>query len=610
MKSNKKFYIICSFVILPVLLGIFYPCLSFPPISDSWEMLYSFHHLDELPGLVKSLHLLNFDIFEQVGHRPLAHTFYYIIHLVFGSSFMFVNIFNFFLYFLSIILLYRMSLFFVKNRVFAAMFVGFFAFLFNHSVIIIWPGHTFIILGFCLFLLGFMRYIKFLKTDKPFLLFSIIPIFLIGMWCYESFFLWPLAIIIISSIKSLRGESYLTRKKVVRRNWLVLGIVYPVYFLFYLFTKSLGTYGMPVHKISDFLKLTNFISSGLLSFFNILYNSIAVNIYPLLAFPLNIRENIYMSGPVIKYIKTNPEVILIEGILIVVALFWFFFSLYRKKYFEEIKIIGLFLFLIISETFIVFFGKLSISNSLTYCLSEFRYQYIPNAFFILIVLYTINRFIKPSKNKRKIIYLVLALICALNIYCSRKVVNIYSSHLTNLGKMISSIRLSISRGLINEDDKLYIDKDMPDYFPGLCWNIEMGERFIEKGNYQWMFSKKEIKYFSEDINGADWIIDKEKFNVVEKTAENIRKKGTKVILGKIEQYEELEYFYMEGNDYGKAETMFKKVIELDSKNCNAYEGLRDCYRRQGRYKEAEEMHRKAAKIRAGCDDNSLRSIVF
>jgi len=129
---------------------------------------------------------------------------------------------------------------FVKNRVFAAMFVGFFAFLFNHSVIIIWPGHTFIILGFCLFLLGFMRYIKFLKTDKPFLLFSIIPIFLIGMWCYESFFLWPLAIIIISSIKSLRGESNLTRKKVVRRNWLVfrysISCLFFILFIFYIST--------------------------------------------------------------------------------------------------------------------------------------------------------------------------------------------------------------------------------------------------------------------------------------------------------------------------------------------------------------------------------------
>jgi len=125
--------------------------------------------------------------------------------------------------------------------------------------------------------------------------------------------------------------------------------------------------------------------------------------------------------------------------------------------------------------------------------------------------------------------------------------------------MIYSIRLSISRGLINEDDKLYIDKDMPDYFHGLCWNIEMGERFIEKGNYQWMFSKKEIKYFSEDINGADWIIDKEKFNVVEKTAENIRKKGTKVILGKIVQYKELGVSYIEENNRKGAEKIFKKL---------------------------------------------------
>jgi len=565
MNLNKKFHILYGLIILGVLFCIFYPRLFSPPISDYWEMFYSFHQLDGATSFEKIAHVINHDPLERMRYQPLSHIFYYCLHTIFGSNFMVFNIANFLLYFVSILLLYKFSLYFVKNKMLTAVFVGFFAFLFSHFDIVLWSCHIYVIFGLIMFLLGFMSYIRFLRMSKPYLLFFVIICFLSGMWCYESFFLWPLAILILSKIKSLRNKVEIAKKKLFLANWLILGGVYSVYCLFYLFTRSVGTYETATYKASDFLKLPNFIISGLSVLFNTLYNTIAVNIYPLLAFPLNIRENIYMSGPVINYIRSNPKVILIEGVLIAVALFWFFFSLYRKKYFEEIKIMGLFLFLMLSELYVIFFCRI-VSNSPVYCFTEFRYQYIPNAFFILLIIYTISRFFKPNKFKQIIIYSILIPSFILNIYCVQKISSLYNNHLANLGKMIYSIRLSISRGLINEDDKLYIDKDMPDYFHGLCWNIEMGERVIKKGNYQWMFSKKEIKYFSEDINGADWIIDKEKFNVVEKTAENIRKKGTKVILGKIVQYKELGFSYIEENNRKEAERIFRKAIEIDPGN--------------------------------------------
>ena len=182
------------------------------------------------------------------------------------------------------------------------------------------------------------------------------------------------------------------------------------------------------------------------------------------------------------------------------------------------------------------------------------------------VIYTISRFFKPNKFKQIIIYSILIPSFILNIYCVQKISSVYNNHLANLGKMISSIRLSISRGLINEDDKLYIDKDMPDYFHGLCWNIEMGEWFIEKGNYQWMFSRKEIKYFAKKIEEAKLIIDKETFCVVEKTEANIRKKGVKIGLGKDEQYKQLGKFYMNKGNYKRAEGIFRRAIEIDPGN--------------------------------------------
>jgi len=609
LDKNNKFDLIYSFTLFGLLLIIALPSFFHPPVSDYWNWFYSFSHLDEFSGRTKWLHLLNYDPSEQMRYQPLSHLFYYVFHCLFGSNFIFFNIFNFIFYFCSVIILYRFALYFVKNKFLTGAFVGFFALLFSHFDIVLWSNHIYVIAGFSMFLLGFMCYIRFLRISKSYLPFLVILCFLAGMWCYESFFLWPLAILILSRIKSLRNRVGIVRKKLVRANWLILGGVYSVYYLFYLFTRSLGTYEATTYKISDFLKLTNFISSGLSVLFNILYNAIAVNIYPLLAFPLRIAENIYMSGPVINYIKVNPQLIFIEGILVAIALFWFFFSLYRKKYFEEIKIIGLFLFLMLSELYIIFFCR-AVDNASVYCLTEFRYQYIPNAFFILTILYIVNRFFKPKKFKQIIIYLVLTPLFILNIYCGQKIIGVYNSQFVDFKKMIFSIRSGISKGLINEDNKIYIDRDMPEYLPSLCWNIEMGERFIKKGNYQWMFSKKEIKYFSEDINDAIWIIDKEEFGVVEKTAENIRKKGKKVTLGRNEQYIETGYFYINKSNYIVAEKMFKKAIELNPKNDDAYDGLRNCYWKQGRYKEAEEMHRKATMIRTERDSNFLKSIIF
>jgi len=575
LNEKNRFNLIYGFVLFSLLLIIAFPSFSFPPMSDYWStMFYPFHNLEEFSNSAKWSHVLNIDPFEQMRYQPLSRVFYYILFFFFGSNFMVFNIVNFLLYFLSMLLLYKFSLYFVKNKILAAVFVGFFAFLFSHFDILLWSCHLYIIVGLSMFLLGFMFYIRFLRIGRPYLPFLVILCFLLGMWCYESFFLWPLAIIILSRIKSLRNGVGIARKKLARVNWLILGGVYIVYYLFYLFTRSLGTYDIPTYKVSEFFKLTNFVSSGLAVFFNALYNNIAVNIYPLLSFPLKVTENIYMAGPVISYIKTNPEIVFIEGALAAITLFWFFFTLYRKKYFEEIKIIGLFLFLMLSELYIIFFCRM-VDNAYVYCLTEFRYQYIPNAFLILIVLYVINRFFKPSKIKQRIIYLALIPFFALNIYCSQKVIGIYNSHLVNLKEMISSIRSGINKGYINENDKIYINEDMPDYLPSLCWNIEMGDRFIKKGNYKWMFSRKDIGYFAQKIDNAEWIIDKENFSVVRKTEKNIRMKGKKIGLGKEEQYRMLGDFYMSKGNYEKAERMFKRAIEIKSQNENVSEALEE-----------------------------------
>ena len=581
--SDKGFDIIFAFVLLATFLAVSLPSLSYPPLSDDWEKFHFFQHLEERPGSVKWLHILNHDPNERMRYQPLSRIFYYTFHLVFGSNFMFFQLFNFLFYILSVIVLYRFSLYFSKDRFMAAAFVGLFAFLFTHFDIVLWSSHIYIIAGFTMLLLGFMHYMRFLKTGRKTLLFSVMLLFLMGMLCYESFFFWPLGIIILSCIKELRGERAAGRHSIIKTNAVVLAITYAIYFLFYLFVRSLGTYESPAHELGDFLKLSSVISSGLLVLFSAVYNNIIVNIIPFLAFPFKVTENIYMAGPVINYIDRMHEgVIFAGGALVGGLLIFLSVYLHKKKRSEELKIIWFFLFLMLSEMYAVFFVKLAL-NPFVYNLTEFRYQYAPNAFVILIALLVFTRFLRPSQKSKQIICVSLILLLTLNIYCGQRVMNIYNFHFANLQKMLSSIRSGIRDGSITKNNRLYIDEELPDYLPSLCWNIYMGEQFIDKGNYQWMFSRKEMENFSFDPEGARWIIDKEDFKVVKKSPENMAKEGKRInfmidrryiALEKSREYVNLGYLYIKKLRYTEAEEMFKKAIEMNHGNNRAYEGLK------------------------------------
>ena len=414
-KQKNRFAIIYIFLLFIFLLIVAFPSLFYPPLSDHYEMFYFFHHLDELPKLPASfqwLHILNLDPFEQMRYQPLSHLFYYILHLLFGSNFTFFNIFNFLFYVLSIILLYKFAVTFSVSRRLALAFIGVFAFLFSHFDIVLWNCHIYVIAGFCMFMVGFLSYIKFLKTGYTFLLLWAIVSFILGMLCYEPFALWPFGIIFLNSIKDLRKVN---KGRATNALWLVLGAIYAFYFSFYLFTRLLGTYETPGLYLSNFLKLESFGASSILVLFNILYNRIILNICPLLAFPLRVTENIYLAGPVINYIQTNHGIVFIGGGLVGILLISSFIYLYRKRYFEQLKVLAFLFFLMLSYTGILFFCRLA-SNKFVYSLTEFRYQYVPNALFILILLFVIGRFFTFSKTRKRILYSALIILLILKTF--------------------------------------------------------------------------------------------------------------------------------------------------------------------------------------------------
>jgi len=232
-------YFILFFAILTV---IYYPTFFNAPRSDWWESLYFFHTIYANSNPLQLLHILNTDCVQHTSFRPLSHFILYIQHFIFGSNFFYIHVINFVLYCLSLLLLYRLAAVFINNKFLGAVFISYFAFLYSHFDIVSWTAHSYIILGFCFFLLGLILYTKFLKTGSLGSLFLIGILFLSGMFCYEALILWPLSIVILAHIGNLINREKVTKTKLVLSYLLVLALIYIVYMCIFLLIRNIKTY--------------------------------------------------------------------------------------------------------------------------------------------------------------------------------------------------------------------------------------------------------------------------------------------------------------------------------------------------------------------------------
>lgn len=594
-------------VLFVVLLVVSLPTFSYPPLSDDWHLFYSFHDMHNLPGTIKWLHVLNYDPCEQMRFQPVSRLFYYGFYLLFGANFVPFKIFNFLFYFLHLIILYKFAKYFLNNRKVLLAFIWVYAFLFTHFDIAIWSHHVYLIAGFTSLLFGFIQYMEFLKNPKKIKILWIVLLFLLGMLCYESFFFWPFALLLLNRIKKVRiydFKKYFSFKV----NTIIFSSIYAVYFLLYWFTRTLGTHSAPAHSIKTFLKINNFFLTGLLVLFNGFYNNIFVNLWPFSSMPFKITENIYMWGNIIDYIDHEREwIMFLGGGMVSIFLLIFVGYLVRNKKIEQLKILSLFFILLFTQSYIVFFGRLA-TNAGVYCLTEFRYQYINNAFMMLIIAFIVDNWLL-SKRKTKIIYSFLIIIFIFNIIGVNKIISIYGVHLKDLKNMCLSIREKIRAKEINDNKKIYLSYNIPDYLPHLCWNIELGEYYMEK-TYRWMFPRKEVSYFTDRKDQAYWTVDKENFNVVRNNQGNQEGKA-KVIdemiaedyfaLSKAQKYYELANDSTKKDEYKRAEKMFKRSLEINPSAHDVYLAFGRWYKIRGNYIEAEKMLKKAFEVNPDAD---------
>ncbi len=510
---KKRFMPIYFSLLFILLLFVYWPSFFYPPRSDFWSAAYFFHRLDILADpFIKWLHILQYDPFSRVRFQPFMYATLYLERSVFGSNITFFHIFNFLLYFASVLLLYKLAINFCRSKLLVCLFVGLFAFLFSHFDIISWSYHAYIIFGFNSLLLGFIIYIDFLKSRKVILLPIVIIIFLTGILCYESFVLWPLAVIILSYIKSFSERQRNVKKRVEKYYLSVVIIVYFLYFAFFSFSQIFKVYEEPLIMFSPLFSLKLIIFSVFSVCFNILYNGIFINLMPLLACPLVIDENINLGGAMKKLTgHFLANILSIGGGIFLLVLLGMIIYLFRKKYSEEIKVFSFFFFLLFSEFFILFYFRI-LTNSPFFTLTQFRYLYISNAFIILLAAYLIDRFFAFFSRKKMLICVISSLVLLLNIYTTRvNGLKVLNQQLAPLEKIFYNIKLGIKNGNITKDERLYLSDTIAKKLPPLCWNREMGRSFM-RGTYQWVFSEQEIKCFSS-FKDAKWVVDEKDFSI-------------------------------------------------------------------------------------------------
>ena len=488
-------------LLLAGLLIIYYPSFKNAPRSDYWVVFHHFYLADSSPDTMGWLTLCNYDPWEHGTFRPLAHLLLYQEYTFFGTNFIWNHLINFFMYYLSILLLYLLAVKLSLDRYLTAIFLLLYAFLFSHFDIITWTFQIFTTMSFVSFLLGFLLYIKFLGSGKRMLLFLIGILFLFGMLCFELYAFWPLAVIILTLGRCffLPADHNSSTKKLLRTGSIFLAIIYLFYIGIFVITRSAASTSGDLPEFNLGLIILGICSV----FFNLLYNGILVNLLPFVTEPLVIRDNLDMAGLLVGWYKSLGVIIYLTGGIAILLLGIGGVLLYRRKKLKTIFILSFFGFLLFTYFFIVAVSRMT-TNDIWYPFTQFRYQYITNAFLFLMVVTILSKLVRPARLGKIITSFILLLILSVNLFLSHKYMTVINSQLKPLGTMLSNIQSRIEDGGINSRAKLFIEDSVTENLPPLCWNEDMA-RFMPD-NYRWFFPKEEQNCFSSDIMESSWVI--------------------------------------------------------------------------------------------------------
>nr|HPQ66583.1 hypothetical protein [bacterium] len=287
----------CIFVVIfLLLLAIYYPSFRNPPRSDYWPAFWAFRLVDAPHSPYGLGTICNYDPFGHGTFRPLFYVYLYLEYRMFGSWFAGNHLLSFGLYFLCLILFYRLAVrVFRADPEIAAVFTALLAFLFSHFDIVTWTFHLASLAGFAFMLGGFLLFASFHRTGDPRRLAGSVLLFLPGMFSYEVFAPWPAVLVGVEALYPARGNRS-------RRAGLLLvaGAVLAVY-ICYLGAVLLSRGAASYMGRTDIPSVPLLLLAAAGVFFNLLYNSVAVNLLPILPIPATVADNVDMGGMLLRW---------------------------------------------------------------------------------------------------------------------------------------------------------------------------------------------------------------------------------------------------------------------------------------------------------------------
>lgn len=507
--GNLKIFPPAFFLILfAALLLLYYPTFNNPPRSDYWTAYYHFHQVAASPEPLAWLSLCNYDPWEHGTFRPVSHLILYLQFRLFNPWFTGNRLTNFSLYLLTILLLFLLARQFGLDSVLTAAFLGAYAFLYSHFDIVTWTFQIYTTSSFCAFLLGFILYIRVVRTGRSRFLPATGALFLYAMFSAEAYALWPLAVLIPGlGARRLFPEPPPPRKRLLKLSGTMLASVYLLYGVVFILTRTAATVTGPLPRPSVALAATA--AAGI--FFNLAYTGTLVNLFPFVTEPTVFKDNIDMGGLLVRWYDPLPSIIVWAGLGTFLVLALAAAILYRKKKFRTLLILSFLFYLYSSLLFILTLARLT-TNEYRYVFSQFRYQYIPNGLLALILAAALGDFVRRKKKYLFRILALLLVILAVNLLYTRKYISIINQQLRPLAVMLGNIQAAVAEGMITAEDPLYIDDEVPGALPELCWNDDMAG-FMEH-SYQWFFPPDWMPYFSFTREDAAWVIEPENPEII------------------------------------------------------------------------------------------------
>lgn len=488
-------------VIFAGLLIIYLPSFDNPPHGDYWEAFYSFKQYRSAPAIGRLLLIVNHDPWQDGTFRPFSYLFLYLAHSLFGSEFVWYGILNFLLYCLSVFLIYRLAVGLKLRRMVSALLIGVYIFLFTHSGILTLTFHQFVIAGFSAMLGGFVLYLRWREQEKKRFLVLAGLLFLLGMFCYESFIFWPPAVIFLHYLSPIQGVE---RSKGVKSAGYpsVTGLLIAVYLVYLVVFRLTRMAEIATGPLPDFTPGQVGLSLAA-AFFNLSFTGIILNIFPFLSLPCSFRSWVEMGG-VIREIPDHifPAVIIAAGVVTILSLAFGFRRLSRRRSRETRLQLGFLLYLYVSNFSLLFLARIPLGD-LHHILVQFRYQYIPNALLILMLAVLLGPYL--TRRRAGIVGGLLFLIMVANITVSQQTVTAVNQHLAPLKRVLNRVQAGIDSGEINPQERILIQQGITSYLPRLSWQSGIGQRM--RGSYEWVFYPRFGDRFTRSRGEAAWILD-------------------------------------------------------------------------------------------------------